>query len=130
MKNQYLFATIIASTFLFTGNASAESTLWGIYGSHSKHDCPVNNRDTAKEVIAISKKDLGPMMKKYGITAIVDQYHSGLEHTFLWVVETTDPHKLEEFSIELGVARWNDLKFVPERTFEDVITDVTAIHNL
>lgn len=130
MKNQYLFATIIASTFLFTGNASAESTLWGIYGSHSKHDCSVNNRDTAKEVIAISKKDLGPMMKKHGITAIVDQYHSGLEHTFLWVVETTDPHKLEEFSIELGVARWNDLKFVPERTFEDVITDVTAIHNL
>lgn len=94
MKMQQTVTLIIASTFLFTGNASAESTLWGIYGSHSKHDCPVNNRDTAKEVIAISKKDLGPMMKKYGITAIVDQYHSGLEHTFLWVVETTDPHPL------------------------------------
>jgi hypothetical protein len=60
--------------------------------------------------------DLGPLMKKYGVTDIVDQYHSGLEHTFLWVVKTTAPHKLEEFSIELGVARWNDLKFVPERT--------------
>jgi hypothetical protein len=31
---------------------------------------------------------------------------------------------------ELGVARWNDLKFVPERTFEDVITDVRALHGL
>jgi hypothetical protein len=104
--------------------------LWGIYGAHNRHDCPVNNRETAKEVIAISQMDLGPLMKKYGITAVVDQYHSGLEHTFLWVVETNEPHNLEEFSIELGVARWNDLNFVPERTFGDVITDVTALHDL
>jgi hypothetical protein len=69
-------------------------------------------------------------MEKYGVTAIVDQYHSGLEHTFLWVVKTTAPHNLEEFCIELGVARWNDLKFVPERTFADVITDVRALHGL
>jgi hypothetical protein len=124
------FASIIASVTFFVGNVYAEPTLWGIYGEHSKHDCPVNNRETAKEVIAISLKDLGPLMKKYGVTAIVDQYHSGLEHTFLWVVETNEPHKLEEFSIELGVARWNNLKFVPERTFGDVITDVRALHEL
>ncbi len=130
-----VYASIIASVPFFAGSASAqnapaEPTLWGIYGAHNRHDCPVNNRETAKEVIAISMMDLGPLMEKYGITAIVDQYHSGLEHTFLWVVETTEPHKLEEFSIELGVARWNDLKFVPERTFKDVIEGVTALHGL
>jgi len=137
MKIKHLIYTLlITSVMLFAGSASAadvptaEPTLWGIYGAHSKHDCPVNNRETAKEVIAISQMDLGPLMKKYGITSIEDQYHSGLEHTFLWVVKTTAPHKLEEFSIELGVARWNDLKFVPERTFGDVITDVSAIHGL
>ncbi len=128
-------ASIIASVPFFAGSASAESaaaepTLWGIYGAHNRHDCPVNNKETAKEVIALSKRDLGSLMEKYGVTAIVDQYHSGLEHTFLWVVETTEPHNLEEFSIELGVARWNDLKFVPERTFEDVVTDVRALHGL
>ncbi len=128
-------ASIIASMPFFTGSASAqgtsaESTLWGIYGAHNRHDCPVNNRETAMEVIAISKMDLQPLMEKYGITSIVDMYHSGLEHTLLWVVETTRPHDLEEFSIELGVARWNDLKFVPERTFEDVVRDVTALHGL
>ena len=42
-------------------------------------------------------------MEKYGVTAIVDRYHSGLEHTFLRLVETKDPYKLEEFGIELGV---------------------------
>jgi len=136
MKMKHLvYASIIASLPFLAESASAESTtvqptLWGIYGAHSLHDCPVNNLETAKEVITISQMDLGPLMEKYGVTAVVDQYHSGLEHTFLWVVETRAPHKLEEFSIELGVARWNDLKFVPERTFGDVITDVRAIHGL
>ncbi len=131
MKIKHLiYATIIASAPFFAGSALAETTLWGIYGEHNRHDCPVNNRETAKEVIAISMADLNPLMEKYGITSIVDMYHSGLEHTLLWVVETSRPHDLEEFSIELGVARWNDLKFVPERTFADVIRDVTALHGL
>ncbi len=131
MKIKHLIcATIIASAPFFAGSALAETSLWGIYGAHNRHDCPVNNRETAKEVIAISMADLNPLMEKYGITSIVDMYHSGLEHTLLWVVETSRPHDLEEFSIELGVARWNDLKFVPERTFADVIRDVTALHGL
>ncbi len=129
------YTSIFAVVLFFAGCAyaqtdSAEPTLWGIYGAHNRHDCPVNNKETAKEVIAISKMDLQPLMEKYGITEIVDMYHSGLEHTLLWVVKTTRPHDLEEFSIELGVARWSDLKFVPERTFEDVIRDVTGIHGL
>ncbi len=130
-----IYASMIASVPFVAESASAqgasgEPTLWGIYGAHNRHDCPVNNRETAKEVIALSLMDLQPLMEKYGVTAIVDQYHSGLEHTFLWVVETTEPHNLEEFSIELGVARWNDLKFVPERTFEMVVSDVRALHGL
>ncbi len=130
-----VYASIIASVPFFAGSALAESaspepTLWGIYGAHNRHDCPVNNKETAKQVIALSERDLRPLMEKYGVTAILDQYHSGLEHTFLWVVETTQPHNLEEFCIELGVARWNDLKFVPERTFADVISDVRALHGL
>ena len=130
-----IYASMIASVSFFAGSASAQSvsaepTLWGIYGAHDKHDCPVNNIETAKYVITVSRTDLGPLMEKYGVTAIVDQYHSGLEHTFVWVVETTQPHNLEEFSIELGIASWNDLKFVPERTFEDVVRDITALHGL
>ncbi len=131
----FIYASIIALVPFFAGSASAQSasvepTLWGIYGAHNRHDCPVNNRETAKEVIALDAMDLRPLMKKYGVTAVLDQYHSGLEHTFLWVVETKEPHNLEEFCIELGVARWNDLKIVPERTFKDVVKDVRALHGL
>ena len=131
-----IYASIIASVPLFAGSASAQSasaepTLWGIYGAHNRHDCPVNNIETAKEVIALSLMDLQPLMEKYGVTAIVDQYHSGLEHTFLWAVETTEPHKLERFFIELGPARWNDLKFVPLLTFaEGVVPMVRELHGL
>ena len=64
-------------------------------------------------MIAISMMDLQPLMEKYGITSYSAQ-----------------PHNLEEFSIELGVAHWNDLKFVPERTFDDVIRGVTALQGL
>ena len=132
MKMKHLvYASIIASVPFVAGSAAAEATLWGIYGVHDKHDCPVNNRETAKYVIATSLKDLGPLMEKYGVTAMVDQYHSGLEHTFLWAVETEEPHKLEEFAIELGIARWNDLKFVPLRTFaEGVVPAVRELHGL
>jgi hypothetical protein len=125
-----IHATLVVTISLLAGTASAEDNLWGIYGAHSMHDCPVNNRETAKEVITISKTDLAPLLEKYGVSEIVDMYHSGLEHTLVWVVRTSRPHDLEEFTIELGVARWNDLKFVPERTFADVIRDVTAIHGL
>ena len=131
-----IYASIIASMPLFAGSALAQSetvepTLWGIYGTHNLHDCPVNNIETAKYVIAASMTDLGPLMEKYGVTAVVDQYHSGLEHTFLWVVETTRPHDLEEFSIELGIASWNELKFVPLRTFKEGVVDaVRVLHGL
>ncbi len=131
----FIYVSLIASVPFIAGSAcaqsaSAEPTLWGIYGAHNRHDCPVNNRETAKEVIAISMMDLQLLLEKYGITSIEDMYHSGHEHTLLWVVKTTMPHHLEEITIELGVARWNDLKFVPERTFADVIRDVTALHEL
>jgi len=131
MKTKRLIISMLITLApVFATSAWAESTLWGIYGSHSKHDCPVNNRETAKKVITLSQTDLQPLMEKYGVTNIVDMYHSGLEHTLVWVVETSRPYDLEEFSIELGVARWNDLKFVPERTFADVVRDITAIHGL
>ncbi len=48
-----VYASIIASVLFFAGSASAqsasaESTMWGIYGAHNRHDCPVNKSATAK----------------------------------------------------------------------------------
>jgi len=133
IKKRLVYAIIISMQF-FAGSARAENTkptLWGIYGSHEVNACPLNNLATAKRVVAIGSRDNRPLMKKYGVTSIVDRYHSGLEHTFLWVVKTTEPHNLEEFAIELGIARFNNLKIVPLKTFEeDVVPDLRKLHGL
>lgn len=134
-KNQIrvlLFTGILFLTSnLFAQNSQQDATLWGIYGTHDKHDCPVNNKETAIKAIALSKMDLQSIMDKYGVVKFVAKFHSGLEHTLLWAVETTRPHDLEEFTIELGLAKWNSFKFVPLRTFEEgVLPDIKAIHGL
>ena len=65
MKIKQIIVTSLCTLLpLVAGNAVAEPTLWGIYGAHNRHDCPVNNRETAKEVITISKTDLTPLMEK------------------------------------------------------------------
>ena len=137
MKTKYQLRALLLVVILFLSNnllaqnSNNEATLWGIYGKHNLHDCPVNNKDTAIKAIALSKADLQPLMDKYGVVKFVAKFHSGLEHTLLWAVETTRPHDLEEFTIELGLAKWNEFKFVPLRTFEEgVIPDVKAIHGL
>ena len=138
MKTTKSFQAVLMAGFLFLSvNLFAQNAeddpnlLWGIYGIHDKHDCPINDKQTAIELVTLSKQDLQPLLDKYGIIKIVNQYHSGLEHTFLWAVVTTRPHDLEEFSIELGIARWNKLTFVPLRTFEEgVLPDIKAIHGL
>jgi len=129
---ELLFVAILFSlNNAFAQNTPEKATLWGIYGEHDKHDCPINNKETAIAAIALSEMDLQPLMKKYGIVRFVDRYHSGLEHTLLWAVETYRPHDLEEFCIELGLAGWNNLKFVPLRTFEEgVVPDIKVIHGL
>ena len=137
MKAMKKFQAVLFVTFLFLSaslyaqDSEKEATLWGIYGIHNLHDCPINNKDTAIMVIALGKKDLQPIMDKYGVVKFVAKFHSGLEHTLLWAVETTRPHDLEEFTIELGLAKWNSFKFVPLRTLEEgVIPDIKAIHGL
>ncbi|MGA9149817.1 MAG: hypothetical protein WBZ36_04490 [Candidatus Nitrosopolaris sp.] len=50
---------------------------------------------------------------------ILQQYHSALEHTFLWVVDA-DAHLIEEFMARTA-GRMNTLKIVPLITFQTVI---------
>jgi hypothetical protein len=40
---------------------------------------------------------------------ILNQYHSALEHTFLWVAEADNPHIIEELMARTG-GRFNTLK--------------------
>jgi len=104
--------------------------LYGIYGRHEIDQCPWNNKERAKEVVDIDNSDLSQMLPKYKINKIVGQYHSGLEHTFLWIFDAEDPHLIQQFAVDSGMARFNEVKIVPLTTFQGVVEGAKKIHGL
>ena len=105
--------------------------LYGIYGSHTTESCPLNNREVAERVVAVAESDIESTASKYKISEIVGQYHSALEHTFLRIVEAEDPHLIEQFCVETGIASFNRIKIVPLITFsEGVIPLVKKVQGL
>ncbi len=95
--------------------------LYGIYGRHEIKDCPLNNAESRKFVAEVDKRDISSVLPKYKINKIVGQYHSGLEHTFLWILDAEDPPLIHQFAIEGGIASFNEVKIVPLMTFDDVV---------
>ena len=104
--------------------------LYGIYGRHEIATCPWNNKETAKQVIQIATSDLSQMLPKYKINKIVGQYHSGLEHTYLWVLDAEDPHLIQQWAVDTGNASFNEVKIVPLETFQGVAEGAKKIHGL
>ncbi len=96
--------------------------LYGVYGRHEIKDCPLNNAESRKVVLAINQKQEDPnVCANYKINKVIGRYHSGLEHTFLWIVDAEDPHLIQQLAIDNGVASFNELKIVPLMTFDDVV---------
>ena len=104
--------------------------LYGIYGRHEIDQCPWNNKERAKEVVEIANSDLSKILPNYKIHNIVGQYHSALEHTFLWILDAEDPHLIEQFAVDTGVAKFNEVKIVPITEFNEVVAGAKKIHNL
>ena len=103
--------------------------LYGIYGRHEIDQCPWNNKERAK-VVDIDNSDIASVLPKYKIHNIVGQYHSGLEHTFLWILDAEDSHLIQQFAVDVGVAKFNEVKIVPITKFKDVVTGAKKIHGL
>src|SRR5262245_19953481 len=105
--------------------------LYGIYGQHTTEACPWNNLATARRLLALADGGLESAARAHHIRAIRGQYHSALEHTFLWVVDADDPHDIQAFCVATGLASINALKIVPLITFQEgVISGLKQIHAL
>ena len=98
--------------------------LYGISGSHTTEACPLNNNTNAKRVLDVDHAEIESLAQKFKISKIVGQYHSALEHTFLWVVDAEDPHLIQQFCIEGGIASFNAVKIIPLITFQQVMETV------
>jgi hypothetical protein len=92
--------------------------LYGIYGEHTQEACPLYNEENRKFLLRIV-----PTMEKdaqeYNVK-ISQQFHSALEHTFLWIVEADNPHIIEEL-MSRTAGRFNTLRIVPLITFQALI---------
>jgi len=92
---------------------------YGIYGTHTTEACPMNNKENRKlllNVASIFEKDASTKGIK-----VLSMYHSGLEHTFEWIVEASSAHVIQELLVETKVATFNATKIVPIWTTQDAV---------
>jgi hypothetical protein len=102
--------------------------LFGIDGFHTTDACPLNNSNSAKLLLKAEILNIDEISKKYKINKILGQYHSALEHTFLWVVDAEDPHLIQQFCIESGLASFNAVKIIPLITTQQAIETVKKVN--
>ena len=92
--------------------------MYGIYGEHTQEACPLYNEKIRKWILA-NLPNQEKTAQKHGVR-ILQQYHSALEHTFLWAVEAENAQSIEEFMAKTA-GTFNTVKIVPTITFQDVI---------
>ena len=92
--------------------------LYGIYGEHTQEACPLYNEENRKYLLRIVPT-IEKQSQDYNVK-FSQQFHSGLEHTFLWVVEAENPHIIEELMMRTA-GSFNTLRIVPLITFQTLI---------
>ncbi len=102
--------------------------LYGIDGIHTTEACPLNNSTNAKLILKAEFLNLDELRQKYKINKILGQYHSALEHTFLWILDAEDPHLIQQFCIESGLASFNSVKIIPLITTQQAIETVKKVN--
>ena len=92
---------------------------YGIYGTHTTEACPLFNQENKKLLLHVASTFEQDANVK-GIK-IISMYHSGLEHTFEWIVEAPGAHVIQDLMVETQVAKFNATKIVPLRTTQNVV---------
>ena len=92
---------------------------YGIYGTHTTEACPLFNEENRKLLLEVASTFENDANEK-GIK-VLSMYHSGLEHTFEWIVESPGAHAVQDLMVETKVAKFNATKIVPLRTTQNVV---------
>lgn len=83
--------------------------------------CPLNNAENRNLVIKMAE-ELDKVANRNN-THILHRYHSGLEHTFVWIVDAQSAHSIQSFMTESAWAKFNAIKIVPLTAYETVIEE-------
>lgn len=92
-----------------TENQTMET--YGIYGSHTTESCPMNNKKN-RQLLLAAASTFEKTANTKGIK-VISMYHSGLEHTFEWIVDAPGAHLIQDLMVETKVAKFNATKIVP-----------------
>jgi len=92
---------------------------YGIYGTHTTEACPLFNEENRKLLLQVASTFENDANAK-GIE-VLSMYHSGLEHTFEWIVEAPGAHVIQDLMVQTKVAKFNATKIVPLRTTQSVV---------
>jgi len=92
---------------------------YGIYGTHTTEACPLFNEENKKLLLEVASTFEQDANEK-GIK-VISMYHSGLEHTFEWIVEAPGAHVIQDLMVQTKVAKFNATKIVPLRTTQNVV---------
>jgi len=93
-------------------------TMYGIYGEHTQEACALYNEQNRRWLLT-NLPNQEKTAQKHGVR-ILQQYHSALEHTFLWAVEAENAQSIEEVMAKTA-GRFNTVRIVPLITFQEVI---------
>ena len=91
--------------------------------------CSLNNCKKTQSAGGFVRREINSIETKYGIPRIMGEYNSRLEYTFLWIVDANDPHKIQDFCIETGIAFLNALRMVPLSTFDEGVVPKAIVED-
>ena len=99
--------------------------IYGIYGSHTTEACPYFNEENRKLLLKVAST-LEKDADAKGIK-VLSMYHSALEHTFEWIVESPDAFAIQDLMVETKVAKFNTTKIVPLKSTQSIVEYLQSI---
>jgi hypothetical protein len=99
-----------------------------VFGSHTPETCPLNNPVNRKLAIEMSEK-LAELAKENHVE-LKEQFHSALEHNFVWIADAENGHTVQKFLIGLEWAKFNIMRIFPIGTFKMLVEELRKLEQV
>jgi hypothetical protein len=104
------------NVYLLSYGSVSYGTIWNIRNTFTrKLSAKQHGNQKTRQLDKILTKNKAKMLQ---------QYHSGLEHTFIWIVDAQEAHSVQNLMMESGWIKFNTLKIVPLVTYENVLKNL------
>jgi hypothetical protein len=99
-----------------------------VISTHTADQCPSAN-SKIRQMLTSDPSAMGKLMQKHGVKAIAGPYVS-VDHRSFIVVDAPTVDALWTVAMESGLAQWNSVDFVPVKTLEEGLKEVSTLKPL